>query len=492
MRVLFVNPMIYLDYAVLSPYRIINLGPLYISSVLLKEGHYQIVKNVFKRKFTSLLKKTNPEILMITCMAEQQKLMIDFAKKAKSYNSKIIVIIGGYYPTFNYDILLEKYSKYFDYVVLGEGEETVKELIKSLEGKIPIEKVKGVAYSKHGKVVFNGYRDFVNLNKLPFPARFLIKDPVLYVSFSRGCPHNCSFCAVKVFYKRRLRFREPENIVEELKFILRKLKRNKNYHVILTDEDFIPSNIFINNFRNLIKKNKINLTFACSLRITDFSYNLFLKMYESNFRYFFFGIQNFNPEIRNFFNQSVSQKDLFAFFKTIKKISSDKSKKIKLRFAYIINSGHPFENSNFILKNAQDFSAFLKNRLSNKNLNINLNIILNPLRIWKGTDLFDYFHDKNYLINEKEDKNNDEAEYDYNYNDVHFKEIKNLFYKVKNILRPYSFYKNPIQNRFISFYKSSLSFKNKIILIMLVFIFIFKEKNFDNAILKAVRHVVDV
>ncbi|MGB9748592.1 MAG: hypothetical protein ACPLWC_01965, partial [Candidatus Woesearchaeota archaeon] len=65
MRVLFVNPMIYLDYAVLSPYRIINLGPLYISSVLLKEGHYPIVKNVFKRKFTSLLKKTNPEILMI-------------------------------------------------------------------------------------------------------------------------------------------------------------------------------------------------------------------------------------------------------------------------------------------------------------------------------------------------------------------------------------------------------------------------------------------
>ena len=146
------------------------------------------------------------------------------ARIVKSINSAIPVIVGGAHASALPVEVLK--SPYIDYVIIGEGEETLPVLIDCLaEGRQP-GSLAGIAYKNGGEVIINPRRDFIeNLDSLPLPARDLL-DPSWYgvgkaacamLLTSRGCPQRCSYCSVHQVMGSRLRCRSAEHVIAEMK-----------------------------------------------------------------------------------------------------------------------------------------------------------------------------------------------------------------------------------------------------------------------------------
>jgi B12-binding domain/radical SAM domain protein len=120
----------------------------------------------------------------------------------KNSSTDSIYIAGGPHPSARPGECLE----YFDYVVIGEGEETLPELIHSICSGDPSE-VKGIAYPGGGRCVITAKRPPVDLDKYPPFSGDGIKG---YIEISRGCPYSCGYCQTPRLFGHRMRHRSPE------------------------------------------------------------------------------------------------------------------------------------------------------------------------------------------------------------------------------------------------------------------------------------------
>ncbi len=138
---------------------------------------------------------------------------------ARFYKDKgIVAIAGGQH--FVEDNIAEALNSGIDYVVIGEGEETIKELLGAIEGKRDVREIKGIAYLNDGKPVYTPARaPITDFNKLPLPDFSLVryaKIKVYPVERIRGCGMDCEFCTVK----GKPRHAPPERLLEQISFIL--------------------------------------------------------------------------------------------------------------------------------------------------------------------------------------------------------------------------------------------------------------------------------
>jgi len=140
-------------------------------------------------------------------------------KVAQFYKSKgVITIAGGQH--FVEGNIAEALSSGIDYVVIGEGEETVRELLHALEKRENIGSIRGIAYIENGQIVRTPERNpITDFDRLPLPDFSLVryaKIKLYPVERIRGCGMNCEFCTVK----GRPRAATPERLVESMKFLL--------------------------------------------------------------------------------------------------------------------------------------------------------------------------------------------------------------------------------------------------------------------------------
>ncbi len=130
----------------------------------------------------------------------------------------IITIAGGQH--FVQETIPEALSAGIDYIVLGEGEETIKELLQAIEGNEDISEIKGIAYLQNGKPVFTEKREHLtDFDKLPLPDFSLVryaKIKVYPVERIRGCGMNCEFCTVK----GKPRVAEPSRLLEHIRLLV--------------------------------------------------------------------------------------------------------------------------------------------------------------------------------------------------------------------------------------------------------------------------------
>jgi len=134
----------------------------------------------------------------------------------------IPVLMGGPHVTFLPDEALE----HADFVVRGEGEQTLMAFIDAWERGESFSEIPNLSYRERGQTVHNAVRPFVkDLDQIPFPDLSLIKTTrkgisglsSIPVQTSRGCPFDCSFCSVTGMFGKKYRFRSTENIIQELR-----------------------------------------------------------------------------------------------------------------------------------------------------------------------------------------------------------------------------------------------------------------------------------
>jgi len=138
---------------------------------------------------------------------------------ARFYKDKgAVTIAGGQH--FVEDNITEALNSCIDYVVIGEGEETIKELLLVIEGKCEASEIKGIAYLRNGLVISTPKRaPITDFNKLPLPDFSLVryaKIKIYPVERIRGCGMDCEFCTVK----GHPRYAPPERLMEQISYIM--------------------------------------------------------------------------------------------------------------------------------------------------------------------------------------------------------------------------------------------------------------------------------
>ena len=166
-----------------------------------------------------------------------------------------------------------------DYVLLGEGELTLGELLAKLTGRsdMPIENILGLAYPIDRGVRRNPRRpDIRDLDRLPFPARDLV-DMERYRSIwierhgyfsmnlvtTRGCPFHCNWCA-KPIWGQRYNTRSPENVAAEMRLVKEKYHPE---HIWFADDIFGLKPGFLAHFAGQVRQADAVIPFKCLSRV---------------------------------------------------------------------------------------------------------------------------------------------------------------------------------------------------------------------------------
>ncbi|MFA7707834.1 MAG: radical SAM protein [Candidatus Pacearchaeota archaeon] len=204
----------------------IPLNLLYLGAYLREKSKVQVVIKDYRlekaRKNSFDLERDfqNFDVIATGACTSEYNEALRIMKIAKNMGKT--TIMGGIFPTFNSSLVLS--SGVVDYVVRGEGEITLNNLINSLDQHSNPKDLKGISFIENGEIIDNPRPNLIhNLDDLPMPAYDLIslKDYMPFTSgaiySSRGCNNACNFCSLSRMWNFSLRQRSPENIIKELK-----------------------------------------------------------------------------------------------------------------------------------------------------------------------------------------------------------------------------------------------------------------------------------
>jgi anaerobic magnesium-protoporphyrin IX monomethyl ester cyclase len=229
--------------------------------------------------------------------------LIDYIKN--NARRKIRIIVGGIHGTVLPDEILTR-SK-CDVVVMGEGEETIIDLLNSFENGLPLAGVQGIAYRDHaGNVVVNAPRPLIkNIDELPLPAYHLIdlRDYASVISHrkrfitfvrSRGCPFNCIFCSVNAMFKRRYRIQSPARTLRDIVELQGAFRIDE---VMFKDSEFLIDRENCKSFFEQMISEKLGVVWSCGARVDTVDFELLTLMKESGCRTISYGIESGSNEV---------------------------------------------------------------------------------------------------------------------------------------------------------------------------------------------------
>ncbi|QWR76596.1 B12-binding domain-containing radical SAM protein [Candidatus Magnetomonas plexicatena] len=220
-----------------SRYPVPRVGSVLLSTILSALG-YEVKVYIEDLAKIDWQYVENSDIVCISTITPTATRAYKHAKRAQTLG--IPVVMGGAHVSF----MAEEALNYCDYVVRGEGDESIVELFNYLEkGSPDIKTIKGLSYrDKHGAVVNNESRPLLaSLDELPIPDVSLVQDfdkSIIYpISLSRGCPFNCNFCSVIRVFGRRYRSKSIENSMAEIRKAASYPKKN----IFFVDDNFTAS-----------------------------------------------------------------------------------------------------------------------------------------------------------------------------------------------------------------------------------------------------------
>lgn len=229
----------------------------------------------------------------------------------------IPVAVGGPHSTF----LPEESLDHADYVVRGEGEETIVELLDHLKNSKPLDSVKGLSFrNNHNEIIHTMDRPLIqDLNDAPIPDFKLVyqwdKAKVVPIATSRGCPFGCKFCSVIPMFGREYRYKTIDRIMEEIK-----AAAPKKQHIFFIDDNFAANKKRTRELMRAIIRNNIEIEWSAQVR-TDIAKDpeLIELMKKAGCFAVFIGFESINPKTLSLYNKGQALKDIENSIKIVKK-----------------------------------------------------------------------------------------------------------------------------------------------------------------------------
>ncbi len=266
MKICIIRPSVIHKELALSHMPSAPIGPAYIASVLRQHGHdVQVIdapiegfNNVEKFIMDTYIYGLNPENTILMADEDTEVFCISFmftnnwyfdrelVKEAKKRFPNSIIIGGGEHAT-----AVPKYcfdtAPGLDFIVMGEGEATVVELMDAIEKEETYEEINSIVYKRGEELIINRgkkVKRILNISQIPWPAWDLFpldkyfdnkisygvyRGNSLPIMASRGCPYECTFCSNPIMWGRQYTLRDISDFLDELEFW------NKNYNVVNFD-----------------------------------------------------------------------------------------------------------------------------------------------------------------------------------------------------------------------------------------------------------------
>lgn len=213
----------------------LNVGFVYIAGSLRAAGYevdYYDAMSLW-HKWPDIKKRIetfNPDVVATTSFTASIVEALKLCHLAKDINPDIVTVLGNVHASFCYDEILPNEHDVLDYIVRGEGEVTLVELLDCLNAAGDPASVRGLAFWRDSEVVVTPKSPYIHdLDNLP-TAWDLVEWPIYryrakndarlaIVSTSRGCKSQCSFCSQQLFWAQSWRARSAENVVGELEML---------------------------------------------------------------------------------------------------------------------------------------------------------------------------------------------------------------------------------------------------------------------------------
>jgi len=328
------------------------------------------------------IERNHPAILGITINTCQYNVALKIARIAKSIDKEIVVVVGGVHSTIMPNETIREPC--FDFVVRGEGEYTMLELVKAIRGEIKISDVKGITYNKNGKVVSTPSRQLIeDINSIPFPDIELLINAKKYpkhvygnIITVRGCPLRCVFCSNKAFWNGVVRFRTAENVVDEIEMLHKKYGTSQFYFM---DPTFNLDLKRVADISNKILERNLDIIWSCNMRADNINEAIIRKIKSSGCYKINLGVESGNKKILELMKKDITLDEVKKSAKIIKKNG------IELLAYFIL--GHPKET-----KESINDTVNLIKEIHPDLLNI---LLMTPL---PGTEIYDLVIKENRLL----------------------------------------------------------------------------------------------
>ncbi|MBI5398964.1 cobalamin B12-binding domain-containing protein [Candidatus Woesearchaeota archaeon] len=300
-----------------------NLGLGFIAAVIEEMGYDVKILDCFGLELTKEetfkeMERHNPNVVLVGAVTANFTISMDVLKKSKELNPAVVTVIGGPHVTVNPESAFEERGV-VDFVVIGEAEETIAELLCYIKKKsdVPLHRIKGIIYvDESGKMVRTEKRGVVKfLDKLPMPAYHLFPMD-RYHSYgwlnlgrkfstmitSRGCPFKCRFCQSSQqaqFWRQR----SAENVFKEIQLLYDVYGIR---HIYFQDDEFCVNHQRIIDICDKIKEAKMDLAWECLTRVNHVDEALLSSMASAGCKSVLFGVETGYEEGFKKINKPIS------------------------------------------------------------------------------------------------------------------------------------------------------------------------------------------
>ena len=278
-------------------YRLPLMGPLCLGTILKQAGNEVTVlrdnvRSVYD-KSKELLHETimRADVVAISVMTSSANRAYQLADAIKKIVPRIKIIMGGPHATYMSDEAIQ----HADLVFKGEGEGVILEAVNN-------KNLTGIIQAPH----------IEDLNSIPFPDFSLLSDQdkpprVTPLSTSRGCPYDCVFCTVSSTFGRKYRFRDPENILEEMEMRVAQGHRKFFFY----DDNFAANRENTKKLLEGILRKGLKIEVSAEARTNIAKDEELLKlMAKANCNYILIGFESINPDALKAYEKRQTVEDV--------------------------------------------------------------------------------------------------------------------------------------------------------------------------------------
>lgn len=273
-----------------------------------------LVQRRVRETIEKLVREVQPDLVGLSIMTFQRKTAMKIVELVRSLRPSARIVVGGYDPSLAAEPYTEKSAAGADFIVRGEGELTLRDLLRAMESGGNLSTIPGLSYRNGDGFRHNPERPVNGLEgdeiKLPNRAARVFKDytllgrPVDVIETSRGCTFDCSFCSIIEMRGRNFLTYTFDRVLADIRDAYRHGAR-----AIFIVDDNITLNV--RRFEALCKAiieaglNKIDYTLqAMTSAIANHGETLAPLMRQAGFRYVFLGIENILQDDLDFLRAS--------------------------------------------------------------------------------------------------------------------------------------------------------------------------------------------
>ncbi len=338
MKILLINPSYYSTSSLGLSYGE-PLGLAYIAAAIEESGRHQVeildsvglMSNFAKvdgklrigleeeELFHALSRKRFDAIgITVTKLFSDEQELVNFITKLKNKYDHTPIIAGGPEATLEWRKYIETGN--IDFIVLGEGEETIVNLLDALSKDTDIKNVRGIVYRDgDGNIVNNGPRKVLDIERIPWPARHLLpldnyfrlrptqyylRKPAATILTSRACPCNCVFCNLKNIWGKKWRGRTANDVVNEIQYLANEYGVRE---VLIQDSNFMVDPKRVEAICDEIMRRKLDISFQVQpgLAIWQLNKGLLKKLRDSGLYTLCAQVETGNAKTVKYINKKI-------------------------------------------------------------------------------------------------------------------------------------------------------------------------------------------